>query len=347
MNKRLVILTGAGFPLMWEAPTSATIYNGIVNIIRANKELNVILKIELLSEKSSFEKILAAIEELILLHINKSNNTYFSKIIDFKKQCSNEIQLWELYKDCINYIIKQIENYESNVTQKDNKNLKDLWGFLENSYSNINYYTTNYDEILQQIFNDVSDENISYNIRKDINCKKTFSNLHGSIYIKKDTHYPYEVKHSYGILSKLTDAYLCKGGNPNNPVLFSPIITGNNKSQRILDEYFSHNFITFGYDLGCCSTLLIIGYSFSDPHINMLIRQYVVKRNANIIVVDKRNPYYTENDCNINCIINPASVKNKEVQESEWFRLTSNIEIYKCGTDKFLANRMNWDKLTD
>ena len=50
---------------------------------------------------------------------------------------------------------------------------------------------------------------------------------------------------------------------------------------------------------------------------------------------------------NINCIINPASVKNKEDQESEWFRLTSNIEIYKCGTDKFLANRMNWDKLTD
>lgn len=349
MNKRLVILTGAGFPLMWKAPTSKQIYNDIIEIIKANKVLNETLKKELISEQSSFERILAVIEELILLHINKANNTYLSAFINFKEYNSNEIQLWELYKECINHIIHIIKKYESNITQENDNGIKikDLWNFLGEYYSKINYYTTNYDEILQQLFDDVSDENIYYDIRKHINCNKTFSNLHGSIYIKKDTHYPYEVKHSYGILSKLTDAYLCRGGNPNNPVLFSPIITGNNKSQRILDEYFSHNFITFGYDLGSCSTLLIIGYSFSDPHINMLIKQYVVKRNANIIVVDKRNPYYTGSDCNINDIINPASVVNADNQDSEWFRLTSNIEIYKCGTDKFLANRKNWNKVTN
>jgi len=58
----------------------------------------------------------------------------------------------------------------------------------------------------------------------------------------------------------------------------SPIITGLDKAELVFSEPFFTNFLTFFRALDLCSHMLIIGYGFSDRHVNMAIRRCRINR---------------------------------------------------------------------
>ena len=214
---------------------------------------------------------MAAIESLLYYSIDDSNSSYLASFF----KCTEEIDtdsLWNIYQKCINAIIHEVEKYENRVLQDETarKSIVSLWEVLNKKFENISYYTTNYDEILPYVINSeysCLETTQSYNIEQ-------FSNLHGSIHLcKKWNGQTYDVIHTDDACI-LSNALPIDGGNPNELMIFSPIITGRNKTQRLMDKHFNRSIVSFANDLSECAVLIIIGYSFSDPHINILIKEY-------------------------------------------------------------------------
>ena len=149
-NGKLVLLCGAGFPIMWGSPKSAFLTKTIKNIVQEELRDNISLSDKLINN-DSFETILAAIESLLYYRIDNFNYSYLASFF----KCTKEIDidsLWEIYKNCINAIIHEVEKYENRVLQDKNKRMSivSFWNVLSKKFESINYYTTNYDEILAQ-----------------------------------------------------------------------------------------------------------------------------------------------------------------------------------------------------
>ena len=349
MKLNIVILTGAGFPMMWNSPSSSDIKKMISDIIKKQTNITKSILSDLTKKDISFELVLAAMETLLY---NKLRPNYLSLFQKSRKNNYDENIIWHLYKECINSIIDKVKEYEEKALDCSNtksKLFKDFYSYLSKCSSKINYYTLNYDEIVPQIICPNIDRSINYDIEKHLSLRKTFSNLHGSIYLKIATKgLGYEVIHNE-FPQDLSNALFSNGGNPNEQLIFSPIITGVNKTQRILGDYFSHNVITFGIDLSLCDVLFIVGYSFSDPHINMLIKQYVVKRNKRIVLIDYNNPYYyTGKPNNIDKIITPQYQYDQDTKEEDWFYLNGReLNVYKLGFESFIKNPQNWKTIIE
>ena len=255
---------------MWGSPTSDFLTETIKKYIREGLRNNSTLCNKLINN-DSFESILAAIESLIYYSIDDFNSSYLASFF----KCTEEIDtvsLWEIYHKCINAIIHEVQQYENRVLQDKTarKSIVSLWDVLNKKFENISYYTTNYDEILPYVINSeysCLETTQSYNIEQ-------FSNLHGSIHLcKKWNGQTYDVIHT-DCACIFSNALPIDGGNPNELMIFSPIITGRNKTQRLMDKHFNRSIVSFANDLSECAVLIIIGYSFSDPHINMLIKEY-------------------------------------------------------------------------
>lgn len=349
MKHKIVILSGAGFPMMWDAPSSNDIKQMMCEIVKEQKNLSKSISLDLTKKDVSFEMSLAAMESLLHFEM-KSGNRYLDLFQKSRKKDYDVTTIWLLYEKCINGIIDKVYQYEMEALGYSNIKSKlfiDFYSYLSKCCSKINYYTLNYDEIVPQIVCPNLDRSIIYDFKKHLSSTKTFSNIHGSIYLKRELMgYHYGVKH-LDIPCYLDSALLSNGGNPNQQLIFSPIITGNNKTQRILDEYFSHNIITFGADLSRCDLLLIVGYSFSDSHINMLIKQYVIKRNVKIVVIDIKNPYYFSDKPNIiDTMIMPQIKYIPDNKENDWFYLNNkSLSVYKKGFESFLYNKSLWNNL--
>jgi hypothetical protein len=215
-----------------------------------------------------------------------------------------------------------------------------------NELESINYYTTNYDEIIQTA---IQTDPLYYSIAEHNKRKITFTNLHGSIHLSFKLHVQHEIYHNDSPNpSYLTERALsCYGGNPGDRLLFSPIITGRNKTQRIMDKHFSHGFVTFANDLSRCNALIIMGYSFSDPHINVMLRQYTYNRNVHIIIVTKESVV-----CDStfeNAFANVFQLKGRYTSDSEadiWGHYdNSKLVVYKNGAKSFVDFWGNLDNL--
>jgi hypothetical protein len=349
MKKRhIVILTGAGFPLMWEAPTSCNLTTLIKETVRQFKNIHDQTK-EMLCNSDSFEQILAAIEDQIYYKLDVHNKHYYasfynSTIID------NEEELWRLYKDCINKIIDEIYKYES-AAINSTEDIAEIRKFMtSNKFGSINYYTTNYDEVVP---NAIQPNNTpityNYSILEHNRRKMTFTNLHGSIHLSFDLQgFQYEIYHSHSAIpSHLSNALQCYGGNPGEQLLFTPIITGKNKAQRIMDKHFSHGFVTFANDLSRCDTILIMGYSFSDPHINAILRQYTYNRNVCIIIVTKESVVCGsafENNFNNVWLMNGRYTGDTEADI--WYHYDNpKLYVYKQGAKSFMELLGNIDNI--
>ena len=222
-KRKLVLLCGAGFPIMWGSPTSAFLTKTIKNIVREGLSDNRSLCNKLINN-DSFEAILAAIESLLYYSIDNFNSNYFASFF----KCTEEINtdfLWGIYQKSINAIIREVEKYENRVLQDTDTKLSivSLWNALSMKFESINYYTTNYDEILPYAINS---KNSCLNATKPNNIEP-FSNLHGSIHLcKEGTGQSYDIKHKDETCF-LNNALSIDGGNPNELIIFSPIITGN------------------------------------------------------------------------------------------------------------------------
>lgn len=330
-KSKLVLLCGAGFPIMWGGPTSDTLTETIKNYIRDGLSNNSTLCNRLINN-DSFESILAAIESLIYYSIDNTNSSYLASFF----KCTEEIDtvsLWEIYQKCINAIIHEVEKYENRVLQDETarKSIVSLWDVLNKKFESISYYTTNYDEVLPYVINSeysCLETTQSYNIEQ-------FSNLHGSIHLcKKWIGQTYDVIHT-DTTCILDYALPNDGGNPNELMIFSPIITGRNKTQRLMDKHFSRSIVSFANDLSECAVLIIIGYSFSDPHINMLIKEYTSFDKTKVLVVDKLSNVYESSLFNKLIRLIPIQPQyTPDNSSDDWFSYNnSTVKVYKRGCE--------------
>lgn len=330
-KSKLVLLCGAGFPIMWDSPTSDFLTETIKKYIREGLCDNRSLCDKLINN-DSFESILAAIESLLYYSIDNSNSSYLASFF----KCTEEIDtdsLWEIYQKCINAIIHEVQQYENRVLHDETarKSIVSLWDVLNKKFESISYYTTNYDEILPSVINSeysCLETTQSYKIEQ-------FSNLHGSIHLcKKWGGQTYDVIHTDEV-STLNNALSIDGGNPNELMFFSPIITGRNKTQRLMDKHFNRSIVSFANDLSECAVLIIIGYSFSDPHINMLIKEYISFDKTKVLVVDKLS-----NVCKsslFNKLIQLIPIQSQYTPDNssdDWFSYNnSTVKVYKRGCE--------------
>jgi hypothetical protein len=343
-EKHIVILTGAGFPLMWGAPTSYVLTEVVKKTVCQSESINNRTK-EMLCDSDSFESILAAIEDQIYYKLGAYNQQYYASFYN-SNVCDDTEALWQLYRDCINKIIKIIHKYES-ATIESSENIAPIRTFMNsNKVKSINYYTTNYDEIIQ---NAIQTNPLNYSIAEHDKQKITFTNLHGSIHLSFKVHVQHEIYHNDSPdPSYLPEGALpCYGGNPGEQLLFTPIITGRNKTQRIMDKHFLHGFVTFANDLSRCNALIIMGYSFSDPHINAILRQYTYNRNVRIIIVTKESVICGsafEKAFNNVWLMNGRYTSDSKTDILYHYD-NPNLDVYKKGAKSFIEQFGNIDKL--
>ena len=184
MRLNIVVLTGAGFPMMWNSPSSSDIKKMISDIIKKQTNITKSILSDLTKKNISFELVLAAMETLLY---NKLRQDYLSLFQKSRKNNYDENIIWDLYTECINSIIEKVIQYEMKAVHGSNtqsKLFKDFYSYLSKCSSKINYYTLNYDEIVPQIICPNIDRSINYDIEKHLSLRKTFSNLHGSLYFK-------------------------------------------------------------------------------------------------------------------------------------------------------------------
>lgn len=290
----------------------------------------------------------------------------------------------KFYK-AINIIVKQIRDYAIVIDEKKESNDL-LAGFLKSISKNniIRAYTTNYDRLpidackystkgKSITFNDgfsvrtdlkpSSSENIDdskrlkgFNLKevlhnKDSNC---YYNLHGSIYwdwIHEKEQFllsddPIDLELHSGDLMKDS----IQKGNPNEPFLISPIITGYKKTQRLSLPPFNAYYNAFFYDCMECDTWYIIGYSFSDIHLNNLMKTAISHRREipKIIYIDKQDVNSLKNGYNLNAnfqdIFNGQVYKifdkYKYIDDYLFCSNDNKIFLYFDGFETFLRNNV-------
>jgi hypothetical protein len=332
---------------MWGAPTSCGLTTLIKKTVRLFKNIHNQTK-EKLCGSESFEQILAAIEDQIYYKLAAYNNTYYASFYN-SNVIDNEETLWALYKDCINKIIDKISKYESNTIDSA-ENIEVIRKFMTSSkFGSVNYYTTNYDEIIPNAIQPDIPNTYNYSISEHNRQKITSTNLHGSIHLSFNFQgSQHEICHNNSTIhSHLSDALQCYGGNPGEQLLFIPIITGKNKSQRIMDKHFSHGFVTFANDLSRCDTILVMGYSFSDPHINAILRQYTCNRNICIIIVTKETVVCGSSfEKAFNNVWFMNGQYTKDTEADIWYHYDDpHLFVYKKGVESFMNSIGNIDNL--
>lgn len=310
--KRSVYLFGAGAMIEFGGPKTDELTEECIRII---KDCNWEWLIRSLNRKYgkkeyNFETIIAAIEYLLDWsiaysregHISVDNTNIISTLFKtrhFKTKHSipDPKDIWDIYKELINSIISRISKYDSKDKCNSNQNvLREYFGNKIRE-ARIKVYSLNYDRLLPQIVRrkccdgTIEEANMDYsffgyNLSKFIKSRWSYFNLHGSIYLKQYSNYLYQVA-QYNYPQHLEYAHSLNGGSPNENKLFSPIITGYSKSQRILSEPFNFGIGAFMVDCNKCNELYIVGYSFSDPHINSIIQNYINFDKVDVCIIDK------------------------------------------------------------
>lgn len=293
---------GAGAAYLYGGPSCDNLTKSLVNEVPICAELYKVLSDYYGATRCNFETILAAIEHLLYSteHYYSGKLVYTDTIIPALHSCKfnySEAELKDAYQSSINIIIAKIDAY-SNDRSEAVDNL--LFNYLNDNCCSTKVYTLNYDRIIPLIY---ESKEIAYidgtnghgafkcSIEEFVNHKNSYFNLHGSIYLKQNPWMLYDVSQDQNV-QYLTTMREQEGGNPHNKTYFSPIISGYSKTQRLLSQPFSYGMACFAQDLQECSRIDIIGYSFSDPHINSMLKSFGQFSDKEVNAVD----YITQDD---------------------------------------------------
>lgn len=349
-KNRIVIFLGAGFPIPWGAPSSEELYALVATKIKGST-LSFLLK----QLPQSFEDVVAALYSYSVFNCSPFQQKLFTVNISEDVTIEEAIQL---YQKSINEVMYAIQAYEvkckAPLNQKRNEQVQNLFAFLETKYKHISVYTTNYDEMLPQILKwpdkrlSLSGDHYDYFPLKQHRLKYSYSNLHGSIHLNMSYYdgHQYEVRHSLECQS-LNCMHELYGGNPDEFGLFSPIIVGHSKTQQLMSKH--QNFVTtcFANDLSDCDTILAIGSSFSDPHVNAIIRQYTHNRKVHFRIVIKDSIAYNssvEKNFSKGFIGYNEPYFPDTKDDTVFERENGDLVYYKLGTDSFLEAVNFWEK---
>lgn len=294
--KKKVVITGAGAAYLYGGPSCEDLTKSLISEVPICADLHEALTDYYGADNCNFETILAAIEHLLYSteHYTSDKLVYTDTIIPALYSCRfnySEAELKEAYQSSINIIIAEIEAY-SNGRSEIVDSL--LFNYLNDNYYSMKIYTLNYYRIIPQIY---ESNEIAYidgtnghgafkcSIEEFVNHKNSYFNLHGNIYLKQNPWMLYDVSQDQNV-QYLTAMREQEGGNPHTKTYFSPIISGYSKTQRLLSQPFSYGMACFAQDLQECSRIDIIGYSFSDPHINSFLKYFGDFRNKEINIID-------------------------------------------------------------
>ncbi len=217
-----------------------------------------------------------------------------------------------------NQVIPYLNNYEKKDISLNNKLLQFYEHFITVGYS-VRAYTLNYDRSIPLVFesassrydifdgfditNTYADNNMGdlylLNRSKVINDTQchSFYNLHGSFHWSfQDADYkvtrstiPFTImstkKYKY-YPSSFVEEYF-NNTNPNEKIFPTNIITGYRKTQRANLEPFNFFYHSFFHDIYQSEIIIVVGYSYSDPHINHLLKE-AMRRNTKIYNISFR-----------------------------------------------------------
>ena len=284
---------------------------------------------------------------------------------------SESAKISSCFYSLIRIIGNEIRKYYSNYNDGDNllnwKFKYFIEHFIKIGYS-VRAYTLNYDRSVPTIFEGMSSQYEIFDgfdvqeheartkdlffcnkerVLNDSHCH-SFYNLHGSfhwsfqdceykttngslpfILMSSKTHNPPASEfidiESYSLNS-----------NPNERLLQTKIITGYRKMQRINLEPFNYFFHNFFRDIHQSEIIIVIGYSFSDPHINQLLKD-AIRRRARIynitfrVIINEKGYSYTG--------FEGLVLRNSYPTITNWFR---DVEFfysdYPNGFEKFLSD---------
>lgn len=253
----------------------------------------------------NFETILQLVEELFAYiedierthHKSKNLNSVKTTVFSLNKRLIHQIGKVRTprYKDMFYLFIEKLHNHlidriilELTPHNDDASNIGMLGfkDFLNNNFDNSKtikrIYTLNYDNWLNKFdgyydgFTSEIFESQKVIEDRDTDCQY---NLHGCILWQRHMtctklSAPRELKHIQGF-----DGWTIS----REALLPSPIISGYNKLTRINSSPFLEIFHSFTSDCLNTDKLLVIGYSFNDPHINNNFK--LIKSHVKIVIV--------------------------------------------------------------
>ncbi len=282
-TKNTTVLLGAGASCVCGLPSGAKLFEDLKKhkIKKFNGNDEEIKKIITTTDNLDIETYLSKIENAKMFY--KNNN-------DSKKADNIEV----FYNDCLKFIVNKIK---INVPSRDvhKKFISKLLSTRNDlSKGRIKIFTTNYDTIIEdacaeegiiaidgfsfvgskRLFNsnyfdyDVIDDNLTKrnNTPERINNLIYLHKLHGSVNWYKEE-----------------NTFYCTNKNQEkkNPMI---IIPGESKFKNSYDSPYLDMIGKFREGLCESELLIVIGYSFSDTHINNIIVESI-QRNSNISVL--------------------------------------------------------------
>ena len=357
--KKTTILLGAGAMIPFGGPSVRTITERLL----IHKSCEYVYRVvqQGFEEKCNFETLISALE--LLLEWNLSNDktrhltfqdtsiyrNVFQLGIPFQYHTTDKV--WEIYKEIVNDIIEVIKDYDSypqytGIRYGKNPTMLDSFVLKLQKESNLKIYTLNYDRLIPnvignklEVYEGVECESFSYNLKKFSNHHLTYYNLHGSIYIDCN---PYTGIKLLDRPVVLENAILITGGNPNEQKIFLPIIAGYHKSQRMMSQPFNFGLGAFMCDCDDCETIVIVGYSFSDPHINSILSNYIKTNKAEIIIVDYSFDYVLPRRMiNIVKRVFKTDTDFDRVEDGVYRNTNDTITIFIKGFDNYIDYFLN------
>jgi hypothetical protein len=366
-KKQVVVLLGAGAAMPWGGISSKQIRELFTKDATYNTSdgktigqyLFDILDGFYGAENVNFETFIAVLEEIWSYIYNASCTTV---IFDLKKEIDlifegrgdKRIFSFELLRHYINLIMVEIEKYNNKILtngyHKLNSSLLAFTKyFLVRGYS-VKFYTTNYDSIIPQILSPhmklyeglFSSGRFNFNLTLFRNARISHFNLHGSIFLHRVFLKEYETLQGKSNQT-VPDIGLKEEGN----LLSLPIITGYNKTQRMINKPFNLGFSALTNDLNDCRGLLTVGCSFSDPHINSILSSFTSWNKVRYINVTETTRTFDSSmnreDFRLHDSVTPIFVKS---EDDTWLCDTTERKyIYKKGFEEFLKEKLNWKYL--
>ncbi len=263
----------------------------IYNYIKSDTEKNHLESTVYTEMKDEIETELFSFQYIYKKH----GNGYYYPIKGNNEICfdNRKTYLRFIYNHFIEIIVNEIEKYESKENIEKYKKINNKFNkFIQTlGKSTIRYYTTNYDRLPILIsdfspFEGFSKSNESHlkgkyvfealeigSNRKD-NC---YYNLHGSIH---HNHEGGRITNEIDKTFAIPNDYNIQLNQSDEELLRSSIITGMNKSSRILFSPHLSFYNSFNIDCLHTDLLVIIGYSFSDVHLNQAIKNAIISRAA-------------------------------------------------------------------
>lgn len=301
--ENLIILTGAGSSKMKDGPSGklmsdlyATVFSGKPDNIESDYETEIWLKETVRCNENNLETLLSKIE-LFLQFYNNEDPVFTA------------LSLWKKY-------ILKIITKECSFAELDGFNNSIHRTFLnkiitkKQSHDRTKIFTLNYDTafenaaqeqgiILIDGFNFSSDNSFNGNFFDYDIVKRKGSR------INEDSNFVNNIAHLYKLHGSVTWKEVGKkivrsSSSVKNPIMIMP---NRNKYEESYKKPFFEMMSRFQQELrrDIPSTLLIIGYSFGDNHINSMIGEALNKSNFNIVIIsplipkdDTDNPFVKE-----------------------------------------------------